>query len=374
MTTAAAAPQEASAGKTRERLIDVDVHPSPAGRIKDLFPYMTKEWVRRIGYLGETPLANAPSGRRAIHPRGHHRENLDAIPPEGGKAASSPSFLISDFVDRYDIDNVLLIAHQAADVAVASTSHDYSAAFVSAFNQMMFDEWLIDPRLRYALNISPHDPEAAAAEIRIHGGHPGVAGVFVPLLNTRLGSKRWYPIYEAAVDMGLPIVTHGGTGEGAWDGAPTYAVGVPELFTERNVDLVHIGAATVTSLIFQGVFTRFPSLKVMLVEFGSAWMVPHMWRMDKAWRELRTEVPWLTKWPSEYIQEHITVSSQPIPEPRRGEDFTNMVEDYLADVLCYSSDYPHWDGDRPGQVLRKLSEPVKRKVMFENAQRVLRLS
>jgi predicted TIM-barrel fold metal-dependent hydrolase len=358
----------------RARLIDVDVHPSPRGKFKDLFPYLTNEWVRRVEYLGETPLASAPSGRRAIHPRGKHRENPDAIPPEGGPAASSPPFMISQFVDRYDIDYVLLIAHQAADVAVATTSHDWAAAFVTAFNRYMFDEWLIDPRLRYALNISPHDPEAAAEEIRRHGGHPGVAGVFVPLLTTRLGGKRWWPIYEAAVDMGLPIINHGGTGEGAWDGAPTYPVGVPELFTERNVDLTHIGAATVSSLVFQGIFERFPTLNVMLVEYGSAWMVPHMWRMDKGWRELRTEVPWLKKWPSEIIQEHITLSSQPIPEPRRSEHFTDMVEGYLADVLCYSSDYPHWDGDRPGQVLRTLSETTKDKVMYGNAARVLRLS
>src|SRR5260221_1811555 len=305
------------AEKAEIKLIDIDVHPTPKAKMRDLFPHMPQAWQKKLAHLADQPVAHAPSGRRVIHPRGRHRENVDAIPPEGGAAASDPQFFIPDYIDKYGVDYALLLGHVGADAAVATTHHEYASVFVSAFNQMIIDEWLIDKRLKYALNVSPHDPEEAVAEIKRHGQHPGVAAVFVPLLTTRLGSKRWQPILKAAVEQGLPVVTHGGTGEGAWGGAPTYAVGVPELFVERYVDLSHIAEATVTSLIMQGAFDRLPELNVMLVEFGFAWMMPHMWRMDKAWRELRSEVPWVKKWPSEYVREHIPLSTQPIPEPQR---------------------------------------------------------
>ena len=43
--------------------------------------------------------------------------------------------------------------------------------------------------------------------------------------------------------------------------------------------------AVLTSLIFEGVFERFPTLKVVLVEAGFAWAPAHAWRMDRAVRQ-----------------------------------------------------------------------------------------
>ena len=47
--------------------------------------------------------------------------------------------------------------------------------------------------------------------------------------------------------------------------------------------------ALVISLIYEGVFERFPTLKIVLIEGGFAWLAPLMWRMDRAWEAMRDE-------------------------------------------------------------------------------------
>jgi predicted TIM-barrel fold metal-dependent hydrolase len=35
--------------------------------------------------------------------------------------------------------------------------------------------------------------------------------------------------------------------------------------------------------------------------------------------------------------------------------------------VCYASDYPHWDYDEPGQLLRRLPESWRTAVLHDNA-------
>ncbi len=92
------------AEKAEIKLIDIDVHPTPKAKMRDLFPHMPQAWQKKLAHLADQPVAHAPSGRRVIHPRGRHRENVDAIPPEGGAAASDPQFFITDYIDKYGVD------------------------------------------------------------------------------------------------------------------------------------------------------------------------------------------------------------------------------------------------------------------------------
>jgi uncharacterized protein len=43
------------------------------------------------------------------------------------------------------------------------------------------------------------------------------------------------------------------------------------------------------------------------------------------------------------------------------------------DILCFSSDYPHWDNEMPGATLQSLPPDVRKAVFFDNAARALRL-
>jgi predicted TIM-barrel fold metal-dependent hydrolase len=333
---------------------------------------MPRAWRRRLDYMSNMSLSYGFVPGRFPHPRGEHANNPDAIPPEGGPSASSPTFMVKDLLDRYQLEYALLVPLQPAVSAVAAADAEFSAVPVSAFNDFMLERWMVDPRFRYALVVSPIDPELACAEIRKHGKNPNVSAVYMPLWRERLGNRRYYPIYKTAVEYGLPMMTHP-IGEGVYEGGPPTAGGVSELYGERMGDSPLLAAANVSSLIFQGVFERFPELQFMFLEFRFAWAVTHMWEMDKTWRCVRLDSPWVKRWPSEYVHDHVTFATQPIPEPHDPKQLDRLIEDYLSDSVVFSSDYPHWNNDRPRTVFRSLRSDVREKVFHDNARRVLRL-
>jgi predicted TIM-barrel fold metal-dependent hydrolase len=135
----------------------------------------------------------------------------------------------------------------------------------------------------------------------------------------------------------------------------------------------------VPSLIFEGVFERFPTLRIALIELGWSWAVPYSWRLDSAWKKLRDEVPHLRRKPSEYLREHFWFTTQPIEEPERLEDTESvyrMFEDAgFADRLMFSSDYPHWDFDSPYESV-PTTFPIerRRRILGQNASKLFKIA
>ena len=104
----------------------------------------------------------------------------------------------------------------------------------------------------------------------------------------------------------------------------------------------------VTSMIMEGMFERFPDLKIVLIECGFGWLPALGWRLDKHWKRLKDEVPHLKMAPSEYIREHFWVTTQPMEEtgePRSPDRGDGLDRHGPHHVLV--SDYPHWDFDDP---------------------------
>ena len=130
---------------------------------------------------------------------------------------------------------------------------------------------------------------------------------------------------------------------------------------------------TLTSLVFEGVFERFPKLKVVMIEGGFAWAPALCARMDKHWQHMRAETPHLKRPPSEYVREHVWFTTQPMEEPEKPEHLADIVEWLGWDRLMYSSDYPHWDFDDPRQTFKfRLTEEQKAKLFRDNAKSAVR--
>jgi predicted TIM-barrel fold metal-dependent hydrolase len=118
-----------------------------------------------------------------------------------------------------------------------------------------------------------------------------------------------------------------------------------------------------------------PGLKFVLIEGGFGWLPPLMWRLDRAWRKLKAEVPFLKRPPSEYIREHFWVTTQPVEEPAAPNDFGQLLDDLgMDDRVMFSTDYPHWDFDAPDAAIPStLPLELRRKIMSENARTLYRL-
>lgn len=185
-------------------------------------------------------------------------------------------------------------------------SYEMAAVYVSAVNDHLLETWLgADPRFRLALALAPNDPELAVAELRRVGSREGIVAVCMPAGGSGMGAKAHHPVYELAAELSLPLIVHPSGTEGAVQGAATLGGTGPFTAEQVMTLLPQVAAANLAGLIYDGVFERFPRLTVVFAGFGYDWAVPFLWRADQEWRNLRSEVPWLSKPPSEYVGDHV---------------------------------------------------------------------
>jgi hypothetical protein len=114
---------------------------------------------------------------------------------------------------------------------------------------------------------------------------------------------------------------------------------------------------------------------LVLAESGVAWLPSLMWRLDKNWRGLRREIPWLDAPPSQVIRDHVKLTVAPFDGPPDAEGVRRLVEQIGSErPLLYASDYPHWHRRDPGEsLLRHLSEAERANVVRNNALELYRL-
>jgi predicted TIM-barrel fold metal-dependent hydrolase len=292
----------------------------------------------------------------------------DAVPPDGSVPASDPDYVASHLLDAHGISRAVLIGGEVLGLG-AMPDPDLAAVIAAAYNEWLADHWLAaDQRFRAALVAPPQDPVQAAREIRKMGERDGFVAVLVPLTNILMGERHYYPIYQAAAELGLPVTIHPNSGEGIFTTSPRLAGAAPTYYVEWHTALSQVFQANLISLVCHGVFERFPNLKVVITEGGFAWLPDILWRLDKNVKGLRDEVPWIRRLPSEYIFEHVRFTSQPFVEPRRPEHLHALCDIVHAeDTLMFSSDYPHWDFDDPVTALSWLPKETRQRVRVENA-------
>jgi predicted TIM-barrel fold metal-dependent hydrolase len=268
----------------------------------------------------------------------------------------------------------LLNCFEAGGLLSAQASTEESIVLAAAYNDLFIEEWLsVDRRLKYAPAVPTQDPAAAAAEVRRVGRHPQVSAIFIPLVNVLMGHRYYWPIYEACQELDLPVFIHVTGIESIFSGTPTMGPGTFDGYVERYTVIPQLGVVSVNSLILSGTLEKFPRLKFVFAEYGFLWISSLLYRMDRTWRGLRHEVPWVRTSPSEYLHDRFLFTTQPLDEPDNPRDLEQLIALLGHDVLCFSSDYPHWDNDMPDATLRMLTPAARQAVFHDNAARVLRL-
>jgi predicted TIM-barrel fold metal-dependent hydrolase len=246
---------------------------------------------------------------------------------------------------------------------------DFAAAMCTAQNDWQLAEFVErEPRLRASLVVSKEDPDAAVAEIRRRASDRRFSQILMfPRGREPLGDRRYWPIYEAAESLGLPIGIHA-NGEGGYPSTPG---GHTSYYWEYHFCMTMNGPTALASLILNGVPERFPKLKLVFIEIGFMWVPSMAWRLDKLWRKMKSEVPYLKKPPSEYIRSNFWFTTQPIEEPKNGEDLRTVFDWIGWDRLLFSTDYPHWDFDDPKYAFSfELSDGERQQLMRDNARKV----
>jgi len=339
----------------RPPIVDVDVHQG----IHDM-----DEVARRL--------------RQPFRDRGVKTLNRAEYPnPYGGgrKDVGTASYeqLKEGYLDPHGIEHPVLSGGFTRVACLPDV--DYAAALCEAYNDYVRDYWLAaDKRFLAAITVSPSDPTQAAAEVRRLGADERFVMVEINSVTMMpLGNRFYHPLFEACAEQGLPIALHPG-GEGTGMSHSPTASGYPTTYLEWHTNLSANYMTQVCSAVCEGVFEKFPGLKVIAVEGGISWAPHLMWRLDKNWKGLRATVPWLKRAPSEYVRDHVRFTTQPIEEPERREQLFQIFDMVGAErSLLFSSDYAHWDFDNPDFVFKAWPERLKERVFFRNAMDTLRL-
>ena len=160
-----------------------------------------------------------------------------------------------------------------------------------------------------------------------------------------------------------------------YSGHPVSGTGWPSYYIEEMTGHSAACQAAVASLAMEGVFEHFPTLKVVIIEGGFGWLPALGWRLDKHWQRLRSEVPHVKRPPSEYLKEHLWITTQPFEEPKDEAQVLDVMRWIGWDRLLFATDYPHWDFDDPARVLpRGLERDKKRMIEAENARKLFNLA
>ncbi len=355
-------------GVTRDQLwsgpvIDCDVHANVPS-LETLFAYQEPVWIQ---WAQERGWRGPPGGRLSYPPGATTTARAEWCDGQV-TPASDLTMLQRHILDPWQVDHAIVNCYYGVD----SLRHpDWAAALARSVNDWLIDQWLDkDPRVRASLVVPARDPVAAAAEIDRVGNHPGFVQVLMPVRAERLyGQRIFYPIFEAMTRHDLVMGIHWG---GTTEDAPS-PVGYASWYAEEYAIETQMFGAQLTSLVWEGTFQKFPTLRVAMLESGFMWLPMWAWAMNKKWKALRREIPWVNRLPFEIIRDHFRFSTAPADLGPR--EASQKVVQWLGrdDLLLFATDYPHLHTDDLAELLAVLPEPMRAKTMSENARSWYRL-
>jgi 5-carboxyvanillate decarboxylase len=215
--------------------------------------------------------------------------------------------------------------------------------------------------------VAPQAPEAAAAEIGRAIGDLKLNGVVINshTRNEYLDDEKFWPIFEAAQDLGAPVYIH--------PRSPSAQMAQPYKRFGLETGIYGFQAETGLHgirLICSGVFDRFPRLQIVLGHLGEG--IPFwLWRVDYMHpvRSSHNARPKLELTPSEYFKRNFKITTSGMnwhPALRF------CIEAVGADNIMWAIDYPYQLTDGAVKFMNDapISDADKRKIFHRNAERV----
>lgn len=229
---------------------------------------------------------------------------------------------------------------------------DLALAAARAHNRMMSDFCSTDPRLLAAGYVPLIDREAAPSIAR-EAIRAGCKGLTIPSRSPSGHSPSHVELdrlWAIAEEAGLPIFFHVGGEEKIHpayleNGLPPVADfhGGAENFTSVSFMAIPLSVwKTLSVLVIDGVFDRFPRLKFGAIELGASWMPGLMKFLDSGAAAFGREerLRRLSALPSEILRRQVRITPYP------HEDVAWIVSNTGPEMCMFSSDYPHVEGGR----------------------------
>lgn len=239
---------------------------------------------------------------------------------------------------------------------------DFKKACFEAYNRWLAEYCAVAPDRLYGMGqVSMRTPEDGVEELKAVKAM-GFKGVMMPgdPAVEDYDSPVYDKVWATAVELNLPLSFHILTTRGAG------TTRGPRINTFLSI--IRGCQDIMGTLIFGGVFDRFPSLKIVCVEADAGWVPHYMYRMDHAYKRHRywMKAPPLQRMPSEYFRENIYTTFQ--------DDYVAFQTTSLVNVnrLMWASDFPHSDSTWPdsqtvlAEQTKGLSEHDRNRICHDN--------
>lgn len=311
---------------------------------------------------------SAMAGGRMAFPPGR----VDPLPPIRPEVSWDVKARLED-MDRALVDvNVLYPTHVSSYCALRDVG--FENALYRAYHRWVADFCAQAPRrLKWTVVANMRDVPAGVAEVRYWANRdPNLVGIYVSPQAPEgklLDNPDLYPLYEAAQELDLPLLAHGGTAR------PPYGPGTFDLdgawFLLHSFANPWAGMAALGALVGGGIFEMFPTLRAAIIETGGGWLPLALDRLDTHYLMSPDHVPNLKRLPREVLAEGRYFHA--IDTWERSLPF--CVQELGEDLWLFASDWPHGDTAWPEsvhQVVERpgLTERAKRKILSENAMRL----
>jgi uncharacterized protein len=198
----------------------------------------------------------------------HSARAVETPPARDGRPVVGPQGWL-EFLEDVGIEWTVL--YPTAALAYGKiVSPDYAVAVTRAYNDWLHHTYLeFNPRFKGMAIIPLQDPEEAVKELRRAVTELGMLGAMMPSngLPVPLGSKMYWPIYAEAERLGCSLSIHGGCHDRfGMDHlnmyVPVHALGHPWGL-----------AINCASIVYNGIFDRFPGIRIAFLEGGTAWLL-----------------------------------------------------------------------------------------------------
>jgi predicted TIM-barrel fold metal-dependent hydrolase len=178
------------------------------------------------------------------------------------------------------------------------------------------------------------------------------------------------PFWERVVEHGVLVALH--SSDSGYDRYANEWVGSDSEmlpFQPQAFRMVHAWRPVedaVSSLICHGALSRFPQLKVAVIENGSSWVEPLLQNLADVYKKM----------PQDFLEEPVSVFKRQIHISPFWEDDLGAVAELVGvDRVLFGSDFPHAEGlASPATYVEEiegLPDEVARKIMGGNLARLM---
>jgi uncharacterized protein len=246
-------------------------------------------------------------------------------------------------------------------------------ALCRAYNRWAFD-LVADHRDRLlpVAHVSLRNPSLAVKELE-RVARLGCRTAFVaamPIKGKSFGHPDFDPVWAAAQDLdlavGLHVVSHR-----HYTGSDFYHEPKPGLMY-FSMNIIQDPRQALTTMVIDGVFERFPKLRVGTIEAMVGWVGEWLERVDYRYKYMG-HTSKMKRPLSEYFARNIWISAD--PEERM---FKYIVQFAGDDKFFIGSDYPHAEGfvhpvEKARQALQELPSASVEKILSTNARNFYRI-